>query len=273
MSINNVVLIRGGGDLATGVAIRLHRSGIKVLITELPQPLAVRRAVAFAETVYDGIHSVEGVGSRLIEAGQFATWNEADVIPVLIDPNADILTSFQFPVVVDARLIKQHPTPLHIDVPLHIGLGPGFCAGRDCHAVIETRRSHTMGRVIWDGKSQPDSGKPEGDSRRVLRSMDEGIFISHANIGDHLDQGQLVAEIHSKINNHKHEILSPFAGILRGLIHDGLHVHKGMKIGDVDPRDDYAACFLVSDKALAIGGGVLEAILSRKDIRELLFTN
>jgi len=273
MSKNNVVLIRGGGDLATGVAIRLHRSGIKVLITELPQPLAVRRAVAFAETVYEGIHSVEGVGSRLIEAAQLATWDEANVIPMLIDPNADTLTSFQFPVVVDARLIKQPPTPLPVDVPLHIGLGPGFHAGRDCHAVIETRRSHTLGRVIWDGASQPDSGQPEGDPRRVLRAPDDGIVVSHAIIGDHLEEGQLIAEIESNIQNRKSQIVSPFAGVLRGLIHNGLHVHKGLKIGDIDPRGDRAACFLVSDKALAIGGGVLEAILSRKEIRELLFTN
>ena len=273
MSASNYVLIRGGGDLATGVAIRLHRSGIRVLITELPQPLAVRRAVSFAETVYEGQHTVEEVKSKLIEADQFSIWNEADGIPVLIDPNADILTTFQFPVAIDARLIKQTPTPLTVDVPLHIGLGPGFYAGRDCHAVIETRRSHTLGRVIWDGTSQPDSGEPEGDRRRVLRAPDDGVVAAYVKIGDHLEAGQLIAEIHSKTGNQKSEILSPFTGVLRGLIHDGLYISKGLKIGDVDPRDDRATCFLVSDKALAIGGAVLEAILSRKEIRESLFNN
>ena len=272
MSKNNFILIRGGGDLASGVAIRLHRSGIKVLITELPQPLAVRRAVSFAETVYEGQHTVEGVRSRLIEADQFSAWEEANIIPVLIDPNADILTSFHFPVVVDARLIKQPPAPLPVDVPLHIGLGPGFHAGRDCHAVIETRRSHTLGRVIWDGTSQPDSGQPDGDPRRVLRAPEDGVLVSHANIGDHLEEGQLIAEIHSKIQYRKSEILSPFVGVLRGLIHDGLSVPKGMKIGDVDPRNNREACFLVSDKALAIGGGILEAVLSKREIREELFS-
>jgi len=272
MPKDNYVLIRGGGDLATGVAIRFHRSGIKVLIAELSQPLAVRRAVSFAETVYEGQYTVEDVNSRLIGADQFSSWHDADAIPVLVDPNADILSSFIFPVVVDARLIKQPPSPLPIPVPLHIGLGPGFCAGRDCHAVIETRRSHTLGRVIWEGTSQPDSGEPDGDPRRVLRAPIDGVVESHAEIGDHLEPGQLIAELRSNTQNRKSQIVSPFVGVLRGLLHDGLHVSKGMKIGDVDPRNERAACFLVSDKALAIGGGVLETILSQREIREKLFT-
>ena len=272
MSKNNYVLIRGGGDLATGVAIRLHRSGIKVLVTELPQPLAVRRAVSFAETVYEGQHKVEGVKSKLIDANQFSSWNYDNGIPVLIDPDLEILSSQTFPVVIDARLIKQSPTPLPVDVPLHIGLGPGFHAGRNCHAVIETRRSHTLGRVIWDGASQPDSGLPEGDPRRVLRASEDGVVLSHAKIGDHLQDGQLIAEIQSEAQNRKSQILSPFVGVLHGLIHAGLSVPKGMKIGDVDPRNDQTACFLVSDKALAVGGGALEAILSKKEARNVLFT-
>lgn len=273
MPKNNFVLIRGGGDLATGVAIRLHRAGIKVLITELAQPLAVRRAVSFAEAVYEGHHTVEGVKARRIEARQLPAASGADEIPVLVDPNADILfSSFSFPVVVDARLIKSPPSPLPTQVPLHIGLGPGFHAGRDCHAVIETRRSHTLGRVIWDGTAQPDSGEPDGDPRRVLHAPSDGIVMAHANIGDHLKEGQQVAEIQSQMGIRKSEISSPFAGVLRGLIRDRLHVPRGMKIGDVDPRNDPTACFLVSDKALAIGGGVLEAVLSKREIRKKLFS-
>ena len=271
MSKNNFVLIRGGGDLATGVAIRLYRAGIKVLITELVQPLAVRRTVSFAEAVYEGHHTVEGVKSRLIEADQLSAKNEADEISVLIDPNADILSTVRFPVVIDARLIKSPPSPLPTQVPLHIGLGPGFCAGSDCHAVIETRRSHTLGRVIWNGTSQPDSGEPDGDPCRVLRAPSDGIVVAHANIGEHLKEGQLVAEIQSKIANRKSQTVSPFPGVLRGLIRDGLRVSKGMKIGDVDARDDSNLCYLVSDKALAIAGGVLEAILSKKEIRDQIF--
>lgn len=271
MSKDNLVLVRGGGDLATGVALRLHRAGIGVVVTELPQPLAVRRAVSFAEAVYEGAWEVEGVRGRLVEADQLSAALEADEIPVLVDPDLEILTAVRFLVVVDARLTKQPPAPLPRPVPLHIGLGPGFTAGSDCHAVIETRRSHTLGRVIWEGTSQPDSGEPEGDPRRVLRAPVDGVLVGHAKIGDHLQAGQLVAEVQSEIQNRKSKILSPFSGVLRGLLHDGLHAAKGMKVGDVDPRNDRTACFLVSDKALAIGGGVLEAILSRREIREKLF--
>ena len=132
--------------------------------------------------------------------------------------------------------------------------------------MIETRRSHTLGRVIWSGTSQPDSGQPEGDPRRVLRASADGIFISEKKIGEHVNEGETIAMI-----GERHIIISPFAGMLRGLIRDGLHVTKGLKIGDVDPRDDADLCFLASDKALAIGGGVLEAIMSRVDIRSRLF--
>ena len=271
MRKNKFVLIRGGGDLATGVALRLHRAGLKVIITELAQPLAVRRTVSFAEAVYESSYTVEGVTARLIEANQFPVKDEADEIPILVDPNLDILSSFVFPVIVDARLTKQPPSPLPTPVPLHIGLGPGFCAGDNCHAVIETRRSHTLGRVIWNGTSQPDSGEPEGDPRRVLRAPENGIIIAYAGIGEHLQEGQLIAELQSKIVNRKSEIRSPFRGVLRGLIRQGLEVTKGLKIGDVDARDDPSLCYLVSDKALSISGGVLEAILSRQEIRNLLY--
>jgi xanthine dehydrogenase accessory factor len=284
-----LVLLRGGGDLATGVALRLRRAGMRVVIAELAQPLAVRRTVSFAEAVYAGHHTVEGVTARFIQRDHLSAALDADEIPVLVDPGAEILPStFHFPVVIDARLLKAPPAPLPVPVPLHIGLGPGFHAGRDCHAVIETRRSHTMGRVYWDGTTQPDSREPEGDPRRVLRAPGDGVVISHANIGDHLDEGQLIAEIQPEtlalhasagVGNRKpvlseveaSEIVSPFKGVLRGLIHPGLRVPKGLKIGDVDPRDDASACFLVSDKALAIGGGALEAILTRSDIRGLFF--
>ena len=271
MSKDNYVLIRGGGDLATGVALRLHRAGIKVLITELPQPLAVRRAVSFSEAVYDGHHTVEEVTAQLIKRDQFSAWNDADKIPVTVDADASILSEHDFHVVVDARLIKTPPHPLPKEVPLHIGLGPGFHAGRDCHAVIETRRSHTLGRVYWNGTTQPDSGEPEGDPRRVLHAPSDGVFVALANIGDHVEAGQLIAEIQSQIENRTSKIVSPIAGTLRGLIRNGFHVSKGIKIGDVDARDDASACFLVSDKSLAIGGGVLEAVLSRAEIRDRLY--
>lgn len=268
MSKNNaLILVRGGGDLASGVALRLHRAGLKVVICELAQPLAVRRAVSFAEAVYEGQHSVEDVTARLVKPEQLPAALDAGEIPVLVDPDADILlSSFNFPVVVDARLTKQPPSPLPADIPLHIGLGPGFHAGRDCHAVIETRRSHTLGRVYWEGATQADSGQPEGDPHRVLRAPEAGIFAASKKIGEHCDEGMVVGMIDGQ-----YPVFTPLSGVLRGIIRDGLQVSRGLKIGDIDPRGDVNACYLVSDKALAIGGGVLEAILTREEIRHQLW--
>ena len=267
------VLLRGGGDLASGVALRLHRAGISLVITELAQPLAVRRTVSFAEAIYEGQHTVEGITARLVvEPEQIPATLGRQEIPILIDPNADILTteSLVFSAVIDGRLIKQPPAPLPAPVPLHIGLGPGFEAGQNCDAVVETRRSHTLGRVYWSGASQPDSGQPEGDRRRVLRAPSDGILSAKARIGDHLEEGQVIAVVRDHAS-FEHYIMSPFRGVLRGLIKDGIPIPKGLKIGDIDPRDDPSTCFLVSDKALSIGGAVLEAILTRPEIREGLW--
>lgn len=271
MHNDNRVFIRGGGDLASGVALRLHRAGIRVLIAELPQPLAVRRAVSFSEAVYEGAHSVEGVKAKRIGLDQAPAWNDPEVIPVIVDPEASILLKCRLPVVIDARLLKQPPAPLPAPVLLHIGLGPGFTAGRDCDAVIETRRSHTLGRVYWSGSTQLDSGEPEGDPRRVLRTPHDGIITTVADIGDHVRENQPVAEVHAQPGDLHTILTAPFAGVVRGLMRDGSHVVKGMKIGDVDARDDASACFLVSDKSFSIGGGALEAILTRREIRKLVF--
>jgi xanthine dehydrogenase accessory factor len=263
-----LILIRGGGDLASGVALRLHRVGYKVAILELEKPLAVRRTVAFSEAVYEGVQTVEDVRARLVSADQLQDTMDAGEIPILVDANANILrnqflTSPRSTFVIDARLLKVIPEPLPLDVALHIGLGPGFSAGENCHAVIETRRGHTLGRVYWSGSALTDSGQPEGDPRRVLRAPHDGVFLASAKIGDHLEEGQLIAKIEPQIENRKTEIASPFKGVLRGLIRNEIEVTENMKIGDVDPRDDNSICSLVSDKSLAVGGGVLEAILTR----------
>lgn len=261
------ILIRGGGDLATGVALRLHRVGLKVLVSELPQPLAVRRTVSFAEAVYTKQVEIEGVVARLVKGEQISKALEAGDIPVIVDPDAAILTKLPISIVIDARLIKFPPAPLPVEVLLHIGLGPGFYAGRNCHAVIETQRSHTLGRVYLEGTTQPDSGRPEGDLRRVFYSPADGEFVGKVKIGDHVDAGQIVAEVAGK------QIKAPFPGVIRGLIHSGLQVTKGLKIGDVDSRDDPNLCNLVSDKALAVAGGVLEAILSNPGIQISIFVD
>lgn len=257
-----LILIRGGGDLASGVGLRLHHAGFQIVIAELAQPLAVRRTVAFSEAVYADVHKVEDVTARLVRPDSITACLQAGEVPVLVDPEAAALKSEpdRWEAVVDARMMKTPPTPLPVKGLLHIGLGPGFNAGENCDAVVETRRGHTLGRVFWEGRTQADSGLPEGDPRRVLRASFAGVLWPRAHIGEHVKAGQAVAEIQSR--GESRLVISPLEGVLRGLIHEGVRVEKNMKIGDVDVRDEGAACFLVSDKALAIGGGVLEAILA-----------
>jgi len=249
------ILIRGGGDIATGVALRLHRTGYHVFITELRQPLAVRRTVSFAETVYEGIWTVEGVSARRAEsASQAMEFSLTGLIPVLVAPDLDTIT-LEYDVLVDGRLTKAVVGYSISPERQIIGLGPGFIAGKNCHAVVETNRGHMLGRVYWNGSAQPDTATPEGDPHRVLRAPADGIVAGHVEIGQHVEEGQIIASVS------KEQVASPLKGIVRGLIHPGLSVSKGLKIGDIDSRDDPALCRLVSDKALAVGGGVLEAIL------------
>ena len=271
------IFLRGGGDLASGVALRLYRAGLSLLITELAQPLTVRRLVSFSEAVFQGQTTVEGVTARLAsnlpEALAFIQGGE---IPVLVDPSASCVSALRTlqptgtPIVlVDARMTKHPPERDTLEADMVVGLGPGFWAGENCHAVIETNRGHFMGRVIWRGAAEEDTGVPEQVVNqgigRVLRAPGDGFLEAHAQIGDHLEPGQLVAEVGG------HPLRAPFRGMLRGLLHPGLQVMQGMKVGDVDPRDNPAYTRLVSDKSLAVGGGVLEAILSRPELRPNLW--
>ncbi len=265
--MNTLILLRGGGDLASGVALRLQHAGFQIVITELPRPLSVRRLVSFSEAVYEGQTTVEDITARLVNSDRLQAVLDAGEIPVLVDPEADLTNQISFFAVVDARLIKSPPQPLPVHVPLHIGLGPGFYAGRDCQAVIETRRGHTLGRVYWTGSTAPDSGQPDGNPRRVLRAPSDGTVIAHERIGEHVHEGELVAEI--KGREARTQVFSPFTGVLRGLLRDGMQVTCGLKLGDVDPRDEPSMCRLVSDKALAVGGGVLEALLVSRQIPKI----
>ncbi len=268
-----IILIRGGGDMASGVALRLQRVGLSVVISELAQPLAVRRLVSFAEAVYAGETVIEGVtGRRVDDPGdslKILQYLAKGRIPVLIDPEAKAAHMLHPTVIVDARMTKQAPEPLRHSARLYIGLGPGFTAPGNCHVVIETKRGHWLGRVIWDGKPQDDSGAPEAlrgqASERVLRAPADGKVSVLVQIGERLQAGQVIGEMGGQ------PILAPFQGVLRGIIHPECPVKQGMKIGDVDPRDDPAICSLVSEKALAVGGGVLEAILTRPEVRQNLW--
>lgn len=255
-----IVLIKGGGDLASGVAHRLHRAGLRVAITELEHPTVIRRTVAFANAVFQGQTSVEGVTARLAASPMDvpSAWSEG-VIPVLIDPETQALGVLRPDVLVDAIMAKRNTGTHLADAPIVVALGPGFAAGVDCHAVVETMRGHHLGRVILEGTAIPDTGVPgevEGyGQERVLRAPVTGVFQGLKEIGDMVKAGDTVALVAGR------PVVASIGGVLRGLLASGLQVKPGMKVGDVDPRGEREHCFTISDKARAIGGGVLEAIL------------
>jgi xanthine dehydrogenase accessory factor len=255
-----IVLIKGGGEMASGVAHRLARSHFRVCMTEIAEPQAVRRGVSFCEAVYEGVKAVEGVVARLISSPDLIsdTWEKGE-IPLLIDPRAETLSVLKPDVLVDAILAKRNTGTGISDGRLVIGLGPGFEAGKDVHLVIETNRGHDLGKVIFSGMAEPNTGIPGSISgysiERVIRAPVAGRLSNIKNIGDDVESGQAVASIGEIL------IKSSLRGIVRGLIRDGSIVDQGMKLGDVDPRGVRSHCFTISDKARAIGGGVLEAIL------------
>jgi xanthine dehydrogenase accessory factor len=258
-----VVLIRGAGDLASGVAHRLHRSHFKICMTEIPHPLAVRRGVAFSEAIYEGEKEVEGVRAKFISKPEEieSVWKKGN-IPIIADSDGKKTRHFLKPdVLVDAIMAKKNLGTQINDAPLVIGLGPGFSAGKDAHIVIETNRGHRLGKMILSGSAEPDTGIP-GEiggytMERLLRTMKKGIFHPQKSIGDRVSKGSVVAVVED------FPIIAKISGVVRGLLREGVEVRKGMKVGDIDPRSKKESCFTISDKARAIGGGALEAILHR----------
>ncbi len=254
------VVVKGGGDLATGVAHRLHRVGMRVVVTELARPMVIRRTVSFASAVFEGEIAVDGVRACLVDEVDAAHHLlDQGIIPVIVDPHADIIQRLGPQVVVDAIIAKRNLGTRLDDAPVVIGLGPGFTAGLDVHAVIETMRGHHLGKVIMEGMALLDTGVPgsiEGHTGdRVLRSPGEGCFRACASIGDQVASGDVMAHVDGR------PLFARISGVLRGILHDGLEVKEGYKVGDVDPRGVVEYCFTISDKARAIGAGVLEAIM------------
>lgn len=264
-----LVLIKGAGDLASGIAYRVHRAGFPVVMTEIAQPTAVRRTVAFAEAVYLGETQVEGlVARRVNELQEALALAQRGLISVVIDPAGKSVRLLQPSVVVDTIMAKRN-TGTHItDAPLVVALGPGFTAGVDCHAVVETNRGHNLGRVMWQGQAETDTGVPGEIGgyvvQRVLWAPRSGTVRAAHAIGNRVEAGEVVAWVDKEPSR------APCAGVLRGVLNEGLKVPAGMKIGDVDPRARPEHCLTISDKALAVGGGVVEAILSAQQVRERL---
>jgi len=252
------VVIKGAGDLATGVAVRLHRAGFAVVMTETAQPTAVRRAVAFAEAVYAGTVRVEGITSTRARLTEIDGLLARGRVPTVVAPDArEVLDGVRPALLVDAIMAKRNTGTRIDDAPAVVALGPGFVAGRDAHAVVETNRGHDLGRVLLEGRTEANTGVPGeigGHSwRRVVRSPAAGVFRCVARIGDLVEAGALIGYVDDE------PVPAPLAGVVRGLLHDGVPVTPTFKLGDIDPRGERARCFTVSDKARAIGGGVLEA--------------
>ena len=257
-----LAVVRGGGDLGSGTALRLWRVGFSVIILEEEQPRAVRRTVSFSEAVYDGTARVEEAEAVLVRsARESVDVAKGGTIAVLVDPTGASLAELSPDALIDAILAKRN-TGTRIEwAPRVVALGPGFTASLDCHAVVETNRGPDLGRVIWHGEAEPNTGEP-GEvggqrGRRVLRAPAAGPIRTVREIGDIVEEGDIVARldglpVHSELN-----------GLLRGLLRDATYVTRGMKVGDVDPRTDRTLCYRVSDKSLAVAGGVLEAVLSR----------
>lgn len=255
-----MIVIKGAGDLASGVAVRLTHCGYRIVMTDLPHPTSIRRTVCFSEAILKGTFAVEDVIAEYApDISLIPAIHEREHIAVLADPEAECIKALRPEVVVDAILAKRNLGTKMSDAPVVIALGPGFTAGVDCHAVIETMRGHDLGRVILEGSAEPNTGIPGNISgfttERVLRAQKDGVFTELHHICDIVEKGEPVAEVDGE------PICATISGIIRGLLPTGTPVHSGMKSGDIDPRPVLSHCYTVSDKARAIGGGVLEAIL------------
>ena len=254
-----LVVIRGGGDLATGTALRLYRAGMEVVVCETAVPTSIRRTVCFSEAVRLGETEVEGVTARLAALADLPDLLERGIVPVLADPEGACIPALAPDAVVDTIIAKRNLGTRMDMAPVVVAAGPGFTAGVDCHAVVETMRGHYLGRVIYDGAALPNTDVPGliggYAGERVLRAPADGVFRGVKRIGDHVRAGEAAGYVDGA------PMVCTIDGVLRGLLADGVPVRRGMKSGDVDPRCAPEHCLCASDKALAVGGGVLEAIL------------
>lgn len=264
--MDNIIIVRGAGDIATGIAHRLYKCGFRLILTEIERPLVVRRLVSFANAVLEGEAEVEGI--RAVKAGGiediYEMWYGTD-IPVLCDSECKILEKIKPLAVVDAILAKRNTGTHRSMAPITIGVGPGFEAGADVDAVIETHRGHNLGKVIYKGSAEADTGIPGSiggySQERLLRAPVNGVIRNVREIGDIVKQGDTVAFVAEE------PVEALIDGVLRGLIADGTEVQKNLKIGDVDPRGIKEHCFTISDKSRSAAGGVLEAILTLKKVK------
>jgi len=262
--MDDIVVIRGGGDIATGIGHRLYKAGFNIIILDVEMPLAIRRAVSFCEAIYSGETTVEGLKAIYCSDidSSMRTIYEGN-IPVLIDECGDSISTIKPIAVVDSILAKRNIGTYKSMAPITIGIGPGFNAGVDVDLIVESNRGHNLGKVIYQGQAEENSGIP-GDimgyrQERIIRSIESGYIEWLIYIGDMVKKDEVIGIIS------KSQIKANISGVIRGLIKDGIFVEKGLKIGDIDPRGQYVNAITISDKARAIGGGVLEGIMYLKN--------
>lgn len=257
----NLVIVRGGGDIATGTIFKLFQCGFPVLVLEIANPSCIRRTISFCEAVFDDNVVVEGISACKVSSLEEAyAIYEKNAVPVMIDPRGTVIKEANPAVVVDAILAKKNLGTTMQDAPIVIGLGPGFIAGKDVHAVIETQRGHDLGRVIYKGEASPNTGIPGViagyGKERVIHAPCEGILHIEKQIGDEVQKGDIIATIDGV------PVPATIPGIVRGMIREGYHVSRGLKMADIDPRlAEKENCHRISDKARCVAGGVLEAIM------------
>ena len=266
--MKELIIVRGGGDLATGTIYKLKKSGFPVLILEVEKPSAIRRNVAFCEAVYQGEQTVEDMTCYLAESIDLAQQflNEGK-LTVMVDPRGESIQKLQPLAVIDAILAKKNLGTHRNMAPITVALGPGFTAGVDVDAVVETKRGHNLGRVLWEGSAAPNTGIPGiiggYGKERVIHCPAKGILRNVKYITETVSRGEVIAVVETE--NGTVPVEATLDGILRGLIRDGYPVNVGFKMADIDPRaDEYNNCFTISDKARCIAGGVLEAVLQRR---------
>ncbi|MCD8036338.1 MAG: EF2563 family selenium-dependent molybdenum hydroxylase system protein [Clostridiales bacterium] len=259
-----LALIKGAGDIASGIALRLKHAKFDIVMTDIERPTSIRRTVCFSEAIVNGSAVVEDVkAERANNVDEIYDIISRGNIAVIADEKAECRSIIKPDFVIDAILAKKNLGTAITDAPVVIAAGPGFTAGVDCHAVVETQRGHYLGRVILKGSAAPNTGVPGNiggyTTERIIRAVKDGIFRPVCEIGDVVKAGQIVAYVDDE------PVKCQIGGVLRGILPKDTPVHKGMKSGDVDPRCKREHCFCVSDKALAVGGGVLEAMLALKE--------
>lgn len=258
--MNPTVLVRGGGDIASGIIYRLKRAHYPVVVSEITIPTMVRREVCYGNAVHKGEMILERFASRLVSLSEAKKFLNTKFIPVVTADYKEILEEIKPQIVVDAIIAKRNIGTRREDAEFVIGVGPGFEAPKDVDVVIETMRGHTLGRCIYDGSALPNTGIPGNvggyTKERVIYAPGEGLFTAKRHIGEQVEAGEVIGYVDEM------PVKTKITGRLRGILATGLMVTKGFKLGDVDARCEESNCFTISDKALAVGGGVMEAVLA-----------